>query len=680
MAGDQYRYNPGTGEFGVVMSNGSIVPVPTNAVPQARREELLNKASKLPKVASPPDLGAAAESLHQQYGPTAARVLVPAAIMTGAAMAPEAMGLPAAAYLEPLAAGLGNIAANKELPQALGGSPNESLTSSFLWGALPQAAIGGAGRALSSRAESFVNQATQEATEKQAKELQQARTKLGQIARQSHGEIGEQLRGPLPTAADLRQVKNIIGPQLPLTTGDTRMLATSGVQDAILDPIGRYREEVGAPLGQAYESLKDNPAKVDAADLREGAMEIAQGLRSPISPRAQSLLNEARDLGQLPPAEPGPTLYGPTGQALPQSQGPQFGPVSLDSLRDFRQRVNGALRSATVGGDKHVLRLLQQGIDEQLVPYLPANMGEMRGRYKNYADMFPWRQIGAVGRTPTPGAASAWLFKQSPEAVAEVIGRANPAERAVLKQGFATHLLDGVDPNLPVGDQVSQIQQNLIKFNQSGIPESLYGRQSVGDLRNILLTPLHRAEWAQRWAQPLAKREYAQGMLEAWASGTKDERQLAEKGFQRFVSMLPPDEQKIFTRAQIRPGMSYPVEIPGRPSSVSPTDIGEQAIKNKLLPPHSAWQSYVRHHLMFAAPIGLYGLVTQGASGGMMDMLVGLGASLMMSGGYRAAMKAGLADNLAKVYASPTGRQFGRGVFDFLAALGGRSGQGLTQE
>lgn len=595
-------------------------------------------------------------------------------------MAPEAMGLPAAAYLEPLAAGLGNIAANKELPQALGGSPNESLVSSFLWGALPQAAIGGAGRAISSRAEGVVNQATQEATENQAKELQQARVKLGQIASKSHGEVGEQLKGPMPTASDLRQVKGIIGPGFPLTTGDPRMVATATAQDSILDPIGRYREEVGAPLGKAYEALKDNPAKVDATDLREGAVEITQGLRSPISPRAQSLLNEARDLGQLPPAEPGPTLYGPNGQPLPQDQGPQFGPVGLDKLRDFRQRVNGALRSATVGGDKHVLRLLQQGLDEQLVPYLPANMGEMRGRYKSYADMFPWRQLGAVGRSPTPSAASAWLFKQSPEAVAEVVGRANPAERTVLKQGFATHLLQGVDPDLPVGDQISQIQKNLIKFNQSGIPESLYGQQSVGNLRNILLTPLHRAEWAQRWAQPLAKREYTQGVLEAWATGTKDERQLAEKGFQRFVRMLPPDEQKIFTRAQIRPGMSYPVEIPGRPASVVPSDIGQQAIRNKLLPPHSAWQSYARHHLMFAAPIGLYGLVTQGAGGGMTDMLVGLGASLMMSGGYRAAMNAGLADSLAKVYASPSGRQLGRGVFDFLAALGARSGQDFSQE
>jgi hypothetical protein len=468
-----------------------------------------------------------------------------------AALAPESAGLSLALPLVmgAGAAGLENIAANKLLPESVGGSPKQSALSSFMWGAGPEALLGTPAAVMEGRALRTGKAAVEEGTKQFEKQI-------GARGVESHKTLADALKGSEPTLADVQQTTGLLGRPTgrAVATGDARMQQTFALRDATLGPINRLRKRLGEPIGKAYDALKGSTQPADVTGLRQSVQDIRQSMLSPISPSTNQLLDRVAAMEPEPLLDravglPGGEVFVPGRRqpsALEAALGGRNTLPTLDAQRELRQLGNAQLRSAK-GGDVHALASLQQILDEKLLPHLPDDIGGLKARYKSFIDLYPWRDVNALGRAPTPADIGKFVFGRKPEQALEIIQNASPAERATLKSAFADHALADVDPNLPAAAQMKAIREGVQPYIRNGVVKQLYGT-ATQDLRNIIYLPLHREQYAKALASPQGQKLFAAGFKEAARQTGKTEMEAAQAGMQRFIESLPVEAARCSKR------------------------------------------------------------------------------------------------------------------------------------
>lgn len=576
----------------------------------------------------------------------------------GAGLAPETGGLSVAipAALAAFGSGMGNVAATKGLPPELGGNPEQSATSAFLWGALPELAGTGLAKGVESR---MLKRGAEGARQTLTDAL-----RSGDVAAEDIGSVAGELNLPrLEAPAAL--------------SGGARTAKTFGYRDPVMEAIERRRAQLGEPIGKAYASLK-GAEPIETADLADTAKAIRGNLRAPLSPKASTLLNRAEKLGPiineqgeiLVPADIEDAVR--TGEMSPEmarslSADRIAKPIALSKLASYRQLVNQAWRSAT-GADKYALGSLQGAIDQKLFPYLPAEIQAQRAEYKSFIDLFPYGDLNRVRRFATPGEVAQYAFGGQPERALEIIRAAKPEERGVLKEAFADHVLKGFNADLPPEQQLKAISKALDPYVQNGTIKELFGSPTNDTFRQILYAPLHRERWAKLLEQPKQAKAFDQAWIKTAKTASANELAEAEAGFKSVMDSLPEAERKwLLAQGAATPGATLPV---------LPT--AQQAIEAGLtLSKPSSFLAYSKRRAEFALPYSAARMAMGGMGGIAYGGSVGAAFATIAatSAGYRALIENGGGTALAKFYASRSSREAAQNMLQMLAAIGAQTGQ-----
>ena len=583
----------------------------------------------------------------------------------GAALAPETGGL---SLLLPMlggavGSGLANLGIRKTFPPELGGDKSESATRSFLTGAIPEGAGRGVAGALESR----------------------ALTKGAEGARTS---IVDALKGEDVAAQDLSDIESVFGrplkPTPALTLKQGGGLLANDYRDAVTGPVNRLRDEYGAPLGKAYESLKGDQRLVPEDQLslmRDQMSRVGDQVISPLSPRASAFATrikamapkvDAEGIGDLSQAEAlaNPDLAKASdiwGQAEQKIEKLKKNPVTLDELRDARQSIQKVLDQSK-GGDRYLLRNARTIVDNQLVEHLPDNMGELRRDYKNFIRRFPYEDLNRLDRAGTSREVSKYAFGGDPEISRDIVTNATPKERPMLKNAFIDHVLRDVNPDLPPEEQLKQISKTVDPYVQNGVIKDLFGSTSNDTLRTVFYAPIHRVRAAKMLEQPKQIAAFDQGYLSAIKGSKPNQREAAERGLQYFVKSLPPAEQARFMPPSI-PGMTMPVAPTGQESIAAGLSQGIDKPGQMV--------RYGARRAQFGLPLAASRMAMGSAAGatGGAAIAATFGTIAASSAGYRALMNNGGANWAARMYASQNGRTMGRMAFEALAAMGAQASQ-----
>lgn len=562
-----------------------------------------------------------------------------------------------------LGAGIANYAASRKLPPEYGGDPSESKIGSFLWGALPEMA----GRGIASFLEGKA---------------------LRRGAEDAHSKIVEGLReGPMPTETAARTAEAMGRPEglmrPPVLTGEQRIDAVDSLQNDIMGGINAERRRLGEPIGKAYDALKgnkENPTPEELADLSQAAADVKEGLISP-APQAQAIFGKIKrwtpegvgedqlqvtqaELNQMPP-EQRQWFLSQMSRAKPK---PPPEPPTLDDLRQLRQVVNEKLRSAK-GSDVHALANLQQALDEHLLPHLPEDIGRDRQLYRGFIQMYPWREINRVKQMKTTADLSKYVFDGPPERAAEIIHFASPKAQGALREALTDHVMRGINPDLPLDQQMAQVHKALGPYIENGTAARLYGERNVDDLRELAYAPIHREQMAEVLSQPKQHEAFLDGWVQSVKGADKNKLAAAQKGYARVLQSLPPAEQAKFVEPP----------VPGATMPVLPTT--QEALASGLEPGKSRMVPYAQRRMAFSGPQAAVRIAATGGGGaGYAVGTIGAFATILASSAaYKALMENGGAGVLAKVYASPTGRAAARNLFEGLAAIGTQTGSQMAK-
>jgi hypothetical protein len=358
----------------------------------------------------------------QGVGSFLKRNAIPMGVMGGTGLAldlafPEA-GIPLTLGRAALT-GVENATMNKTLPKQLGGDPETPPGWGFLYGAAPELAVGGAGvlkRGLDRRVGKAAAGAAERTVEKLDPEAQAARSPL----------MGPKGTEPFPNN----------------TTGNESTAQAFEAQSPVQATITAARNKYGAPIGEAYKALKGEQP-VDAQGFAKVADNIQSSMLSPASGKAQALLGRFKALDPevqrqtweqqqaARAATPGSNITAaretPSMNKLQQriqeqlhgssmeAGGFRAQPATLDALRSLRQGVNASLRGAQ-GGDLHMLGSLQDAIDQELMPHLPANMQQLRKNYAGFMNRWSYRDMAQLSKLETPQQVADWTFKDPAKA------------------------------------------------------------------------------------------------------------------------------------------------------------------------------------------------------------------------------------------------------------------------
>lgn len=584
---------------------------------------------------------------------------------------PEA--IPAGVFAgKTIGAGLGNVAAGRLLPRRFGGSPTESIPSLFAWGAVPSAGGNLAAKAFEARAAAKAAAAARDAREA-------FQTEAEASAKDLHKRVEQALSSQGATPETVERVKQAIGKAdgQPYSADNTSSVAQKEAfqaRDAVLGPINRLRDKFGEPLNAAYKSIKDQApiSEQEAADISDAAQDVRDELISP-APKAAEIFNRIKkfrrplepssnDLWRMSPAEREHALYAVE----------HYKPPTPDELRELRQQVNAKLRTAD-GGDAHALRDLQSALDEHLSSRLPPNIQELRGNYYHFINNYPWREIRAMRRLGTPAEMSAWLFdKKGPQSL-EIIRNATNGERDVYRRMFYNHVLSGVDENLPAEAQMAQLAKSTEVYRRNGVARALFGDQASRTLDGLIYMPKHIADFAKMWKDPIKAKAWQDEFLKAANKAGKVDRAAAEAGLDAWMNTMSPAQQRIFKQLAGPLGDPEPVMLPS-PQRKMVEQIHENAAKSKI---------NIKSRLGWAIPMGLAGAVL-GRKFGVTysaSVVATLGAMFATQEAYKAFIRNGGADLIARLYTSEGGRMSGAAAFHAFVLLGGRMlHQGIHRE
>ena len=631
----------------------------------------------------------------------------------GTALAPETGGLSELIPLGmgALGAGAANVATSK-LPEKYGGTPGESNKAAFLWGAIPAAVGSGLTRGVGGKLASKATAATQEDADTFAKQaLEQAKTQSGILA--------EGIQGEAPTRAGVARAGRILGAPsgaavAPLE-GEARTVATNEATDAVLGPINRMRAKLGEPIGQAYSNLKGGDQRLTPEEMQtlsDSARSVREEMIAP-APKAAAIFRRLRaapeaeveseaesgdQLAQLQNTIANRIISGrapglknmnaaqmadiqkiidkgetPTRadylRVMAESQATEKKPLTYDDLRELRQNVAQRLKTAQ-GGDVHTLRDLQSHIDDALVDRLPENMGQLRNAYRGFIKNYGYSDINKLRAAGTPEEVGEWLFSRNPSVTNEIIRNATPEERATYKSLFAQNALTKVDPAAPAGQQQMILRRTLTPYLKSNTIQMLYGPAGSKEISDIVHMPVRRELAAKALKSPRGQKLFNDGFMQAAQKSGKADMDAARAGYQKWFDSLPPEMQE--TVSKVAQPMTPGVGTPALPSPQASLAERLKQSKKVYVP------QFVTRYGVGAAGMAALGAA---AGGGQFMERAALGFALMSGGaaGYNALMKAGGADLVAKMYASPVGRAAGAQFFKTLVLLGGRGVHELTK-
>lgn len=459
------------------------------------------------------------------------RNLVPTGVMAGTGLAldtllPEA-GLPLTLARMALMGGE-NVAMTKQLPPALGGSPETPAGLSFLAGALPEGLVQ-APRGVRGLLRGRLNRAATGAAERGVEKLDPEALATRETL------MAPKAKVPFPSRE--------AGPQLTDVTSQARAPVLNTIQTA--------RTKYGAPIGDAYRDLKGDKA-VDASGFAQWVDNVRTQQIAP-APAAQKYLEQLRNMDpeiQKKAAEAAsagavesPLIELPGGEMVRQRSAPpslglmspddleryrntlklqgfsdkqientlkrlgkteqETKPPTLDRLRDMRQRVNAELRIAK-GGDLHQLGEIQDHLDQILMEHLPENMQGMRKQYAGFINRWGYRAQHELERLQTPQEVSDWLFKDPARAHDLMTeATANPQQTEQMRDLFIQHVYGPLnDTTMSEAQQLKAVRTNLAPYVKDPATARLVLGRSPGDkIQQIMKWPRFTQDFSERFSK-----------------------------------------------------------------------------------------------------------------------------------------------------------------------------------
>ena len=576
--------------------------------------------------------------------------------------------------------GLGNVA-GKYFPEEIGGDPSESNVNQFLLGSIPEAA----GRGIAGALEKW------------------AMSKAAEAAHEDLIKALDRGANPMP-GAEAATTAEAIGRQSlarpPVLTGPALTDATNDLRKTILAPINEARRTLGEPIGAAYEALKGDERALTAPQMQElsdAARTVQDGMLSPY-PKAKALLNRLKnyvppaaepssvgELGGLPAGETediggdivqrgkiAPTaeslrLQGVTENQIKTilGQAEAAKPLTLDELREIRQSNNATLRGAQ-GGDIHAGLGLQQAIDQQLMPYLPAGISRDRELYRGFMTQFPWREINKVNETSTPQQLVDYALGGTDEHAHAIIDGLSDEGKKALGQGLIDKALRANNPDLPLDQQSKIVRGVLTPYVANGVATRLFGDDAANVMREAFYAPEHMAQMSKILQQPDVHDTFVKSVAD-YMKSDKTRDAAIENGFQKVVNSLPEADRARFQTAPV-PGANMPV-LMGT----------QEALEAGLTPGESRLPAAMARRLQMSGGYAL-GRAGMGSPGYAAANVLGMAGVATTAAGYRAIMENGGAGALAHLYASPTKAAAARATIEMLAAIGAQSANEATRE
>ena len=468
-----------------------------------------------------------------------AKQWIPLAALGGLGLAldqPE-MELPLLARMGVM--GAGNAAFNRLAPESVGGEPDASLLGSFAAGALPEGATILGGRLGTKFLENRIAKRGEGAME----------GALGKLDPETMA-VRERMMAPRG---------NVPVPKAP--TGPELTRQTFAFQQPVNQTVQAARTKYGAPIGEAYQSLKGE-APIDATGFAKVADDLKGELISPTTGGANSLLQrfkmmdpaaqkEAFDRGVttnankevvdphilLPNGEfyvPGrPDIHMSPGSPMPKGEF-KAKPAKLDQLRNLRQKVNTQLRTAQ-GGDVHLLGALQDQIDEELMPHLPANMQDLRKTYAGFINRWGYRQQAAFNRLKNPQEVSDWIFSD-PTRAHDLFAEASPAQQGQLRQQFIQHVYGPLDSTKSEAEQFKDVKKRLTPYMQDRATAKLVMGPNAGEqMRDLAQWPKFTADFKEQWEK---NPKFRDQMLRGWRDLVVSQGQDPDEAATKLVTRL----------------------------------------------------------------------------------------------------------------------------------------------
>lgn len=448
-----------------------------------------------------------------------------------------------------------NVALTKGLPKEYGGSPETPAAAAFALGAIPEAAVLGGGKAASRFFENRLAKRGAGAVE----------TALGKLDPEALA-VQERLLKPRGTE-----------PYPAGATGQGLTRQTFEAQAPVNQTIQAARTKYGAPIGEAYKTLKgDKP--IDATGFAKVADDMKGELISPTTARANTLLQQFRmldpnaqkaaheaigGLGQSAEdiraalGETGPQLGAPRtfidearakrelSEDLFKRRGatpaPEFKPrpATLDHLRNLRQQVNTELRTAQ-GGDRYLLGRLQDQLDTELMPHLPPEMDKLRKDYAGFINRWGYRDQQAFSRLKNPQEVADWVFKD-PAKARDLFAEAAPPQRDELRKQFIQHVYGDLDATASESAQAKAVRAKLRPYMQdSRTAKMVMGPDAGEQMRFMTVWPKYTEDFKEQWAKnPKFREQVQRGMRDYVVNKGADPDQAAMQMIQDMSKQQP---------------------------------------------------------------------------------------------------------------------------------------------
>lgn len=532
------------------------------------------------------------------------RNIVPAGLLSGAGLAldlvaPEA-GLPATLFslLRPVAMGAANVATNKLLPEDVGGDPNASVLGGFAAGALPEASVmgGSAGleKLLNKRLEGRVTSASEGAIKKLDPEALATRAPLMaprgavpypglasgtqltdqtfaaqkpvlstvQAARTKYGsQIGDAYRAlkgeePVDATGFAQQADQLQQSMISPASGQAQGLLN---EYRMLDP------EAQRAAWEKAQAAKANPLGANAGtvsssiELPGGEIVVPGKPQTTFNEKASRQLNEtAQNLGYRNAAAMPDNLRnrlvaeaGLTPEALPSSQIPQATdftpqPAKLDQLRNLRQKVNTALRTAK-GGDYYLLGQLQDRLDSQLMDHLPDNMSDLRKQYAGFINRWGYGAEQQFKKLKNPQEIADWMFSD-PHRAFDLFHEANPQQQDDLRGLFIQHVYGGLnDTTQSAKQQVEHVRQQLAPYMRDKQTAAMVFGPNAGEQMRLMASwPKFTADFKEQWDRnPSFRKQFTAGMRQQILEKKIDPDQAATNMVRQLSGQSPMLQQMI---------------------------------------------------------------------------------------------------------------------------------------
>lgn len=504
------------------------------------------------------------------------KLIAPTAAAVGMEGAATLAGLPEVGLLPSIGraaiGGITNLAVNRYFPERFGGDPNASIPADIAWGALPEIASAG-GRTVAGKL-----------FQKHLDKVAGAYLKQGESSLLDPENLIVQERL-------LRSPASVPFPEI-AQPGPVLTQQANEAREPIIGTINAARHKYGEPIGNAYALVKDIKQPVDTGGFANFVDRVHQNQISP-SPTAEKYLQQLRDMDpavqqenferaqealrkqQLPPTanmqvpdELNQLAQGygyPNYQQLAASQ-PDFAqklqemagvkpsaapaalpavefkprPISFDTLRDMRQRVNLDLQKAK-GGDRYALGAIQDHLDELLMDKLPPEMGQLRSTYRGFIKRWGYERERAIMNLADPNEIAQSVFK-NPRDAYELYTEAGSPDRAnKIREGFVQYVWGDLPQTEPGKVQAAAVRKRLAPYmTDPKVARAMLGDQPGRQYSQMVAWARYAPDLQQQLEKnPKAKEAFDQSFKRYFLQKKIDPTQATTAAMQDLMRQLP---------------------------------------------------------------------------------------------------------------------------------------------